>query len=208
MRSFIKKPEYQYINELFATENHIQQHIREQIIASGVKPIQIEAFEGKILSMLIQATASKKILEFGTMHGYSTTWLAESVPDGSVLTIEKNPESANIASKNLKSYTNVTILTLDAQNAEAELAEFAPFDFVFIDANKSAYQNYFTLSDRLLKKGGMIVADNCIFDDMFSNIQNKLVDSICGFNQFVAAKQNYHSVILPSAGGLLCALKL
>jgi predicted O-methyltransferase YrrM len=138
MRSFIKKPEYQYINELFATENHIQQHIREQIIASGVKPIQIEAFEGKILSMLIQATASKKILEFGTMHGYSTTWLAESVPDGSVLTIEKNPESANIASKNLKSYTNVTILTLDAQNAEAELAEIAPFDIVFIDANKSA----------------------------------------------------------------------
>lgn len=208
MRSKTNSQIYNYINHLFAEESQAQLKTREGILRSEEKPIQIEAFEGKILSLLIKATGGKKVLEFGTMHGYSTSWLADSVgDDGLVVTIEKDPHRAKVAAQNLQTYSNVEILNMDAGSAGLELAKFAPFDFVFIDANKSAYQQYFEISDNLLRVGGMIVADNCIFEDMFNETQSKLVNSIKEFNKFVARQSNYQSVILPTAGGLLCCRK-
>ena len=209
MRSSTDRQKYDYINNLFAKESTIQQNIREKIISLGEKQIQIEAFEGKILNMLIMLTRSKKILEFGTMHGYSTSWLAESIEDdGLIISIEKDINNAEIAAHNLQSYKSVRILNLDAKEAENEIAKYAPFDLVFIDANKSGYQLYFEISDKYLKSGGMIIADNCIFDGMFSKIENKLTQTITKFNEFVAQNKKYQSVILPTAGGLSCCIKL
>jgi len=209
MRSTIDQQKYDYINKLFAHESLIQKTIRENIIALGTKQIQIEAFEGKILQTLIKLTKSQKILEFGTMHGYSTSWLAEAIDeDGLILTIEKDHHNAEIAAKNLQSYQNVRVFNIDAKSAEEEIAKSSPFDLVFIDANKSGYQFYFETADRHLKSGGVIIADNCIFDDMFSNNQSQLAQTITSFNEFITTRKDYQSVILPTAGGLLCCIKL
>jgi len=209
MRSDLERKKHDYINELFAEENATQSAIRNNIIALGEKQIQIEAFEGKILSLLIDITGSKKILEFGTMHGYSTAWLADAVGrDGLIITIERDEVNAQIAFQNLRNHSNIRIINKDAALIENELQKIAPFDLIFIDANKSSYKNYFDMADQLLKKGGLIIADNCMFDYLLEEDKGRLAKIIDEFNHYVASNKAYKSVILPTAGGFLCAFKL
>jgi predicted O-methyltransferase YrrM len=211
MRSNQFRATFNYINNLFAREGEVQKIIHNQIIESGEKQIQVEPFEAKFLYFLIKVTGSKNILEFGTMRGYSTSWLAEAVgDDGKVISIERDPERAKIAQKNLKQYSCVKIINKDAKEAELMIKENGPYDLVFIDANKSSYIDYFNISDKYLKKGGLIIADNCMLDDLLVPVdqeKTRLARIIDKFNNFVASRSDYVSVILPTAGGFLCAMK-
>jgi predicted O-methyltransferase YrrM len=136
--------------------------------AADLPPISVAPNQGMMLHLLVRATRARRVLEVGTLGAYSTIWLARGLPDGGkLISLEVDPKHASVARANLQEAglgdrveirvgsALVTLPELIAQNVE-------PFDFVFIDADKEAYAEYFDFALRLTRRGGMIVADNVV----------------------------------------------
>jgi predicted O-methyltransferase YrrM len=132
--------------------------------------IDVTPLQGKFLEILVRATGSKRILEIGTLGGYSTLWLARAIPhDGIVVTLEIEPRHAQIAKQNLDAagFTDRVDLRLGAaaETLAALIKErTAAFDFIFIDADKASYPEYLQWSLKLSRPGTLIVADNVVRD--------------------------------------------
>jgi predicted O-methyltransferase YrrM len=131
-------------------------------------PIAVSPPMGRMLKIFAEMIGARRILEVGTLGGYSTIWLARSLPqDGSLVTLEYEQRHANIALANIKHAGLdhlVTIRVGKALNAMEAMVESGeePFDFVFIDADKVNSPNYFSLALSLTKKGSLIVVDNVV----------------------------------------------
>lgn len=136
--------------------------------AAGLPDIQVTAAEGKLLHLLARAIGARRILEIGTLGGYSTIWLARALPpDGRVVTLEVDPKHAEVARANvaragLSHLVEVrlgaaldTLPTLAADRG-------APFDLVFVDADKKNIPAYFEWALRLTRAGSLIVVDNVV----------------------------------------------
>jgi predicted O-methyltransferase YrrM len=136
--------------------------------AAGLPPINVADNQGKFLMLLALAQGARNILEIGTLGGYSTIWLARALPaDGRLVTLEAVPTHAKVACENIERAgfgktvevrLGRAIDTLPALAAEGR----GPFDFIFIDANKSGYPEYFQWSLKLARRGTVIVADNVV----------------------------------------------
>lgn len=137
---------------------------------AGLPEIDVTPLQGRFLEVLVRATGARRILEIGTLGGYSTIWLARALPDnGSVVTLELEPKHAEVARANLANAGlahRVDIRTGTATEALAALANESaqPFDFIFIDADKAGYPEYLKWSLRLSRPGTLIVADNVVRD--------------------------------------------
>jgi caffeoyl-CoA O-methyltransferase len=157
-----------YITDLTARHDHVLNAAVVAADAAGLPPIAVSASQGKLLQVLARACGAKRILEIGTLGGYSTIWLARALPpDGKLVTLEFEPKHAEVAR------ANFVRAGLDGQidlrlgkalyllpQLEAEGA--GPFDFIFIDADKPPYPDYFGWALRLSRPGTLIVADNVI----------------------------------------------
>ncbi|MFI2613835.1 O-methyltransferase [Streptomyces sp. NPDC018584] len=148
--------------------------------AAGLPRINVAPNQGKLLHLLALTQGARRILEIGTLGGYSTIWLARALPaDGHLITLEYKPEHAEVARRNLAragldKLTEIrvgpaleSLAALGAEYAEhAEHAEdtanTAPFDFVFIDADKVNNPHYVEWSLKLTRPGGLIVLDNVV----------------------------------------------
>lgn len=125
---------------------------------------------GKFLALLITISGAKRVLEIGTLGGYSTIWLARALPaDGKVVTLELEPRHAEIARQNLeRAGVSGRVEIRVGQALESlralSLAEEAAFDFIFIDADKKNLPEYLDWSLKLAHKGTIILADNVIRD--------------------------------------------
>ncbi|WP_260583100.1 O-methyltransferase [Sphingopyxis sp. PET50] len=121
---------------------------------------------GKMLLLLAQMAGARRILEVGTLGGYSTIWLARALPDGGQLvTLELEPHHAAVARENLERAgvsDKVAIRTGPAADSLAAMATGEPFDFVFIDANKQSNALYVSEAIRLGRPGTTIVVDNVV----------------------------------------------
>jgi predicted O-methyltransferase YrrM len=132
--------------------------------------IDVTPLQGKFLEVLVRATGSKRILEIGTLGGYSTLWLARALPeDGIVVTLELEPHHARIAKQNLEAAGLADRVNLRVGPAAETLATLAnehtaAFDFIFIDADKASYPEYLQWSLKLSRPGTLIVADNVVRD--------------------------------------------
>ena len=132
--------------------------------------IDVTPLQGKFLEVLVRATGAKRILEIGTLGGYSTLWLAHAVPeDGIVVTLELEPRHAQIAKQNIESAgiaDRVDVRVGAASETLAALVKEHPlaFDFIFIDADKAGYPEYLQWSLKLSRPGTLIVADNVVRD--------------------------------------------
>lgn len=138
--------------------------------AARLPAIQVTAAQGKLLHLLARAIGARRILEVGTLGGYSAIWLARALPrDGRLVTLELSPEHAAVARANLKRAGLDGIAEIrvgparQALEAMVEKSE-GPFDLVFIDADKAGYPEYFTLAMRLVRPGSVVVADNVVRD--------------------------------------------
>ena len=136
---------------------------------------EVSSLQGKFLYLLARIKNAKRILELGTLGGYSTIWLAEAVgEDGIVITIEYVEDYANVAKQNIE-YAGVSnrvrILQGDATDVLRKLIEekIKPFDMIFIDADKPSYPLYLELSLQLSKPGTVIYGDNVIRDGELCN---------------------------------------
>jgi len=134
--------------------------------AQGLPPIDVSAAQGKMLCLLAQIAGAKRILEIGTLGGYSTIWLARALPeDGRLVTLELDPHHASVARVNLERAqlsAKIDIRVGPAVDSLAAMTGHAPFDFVFIDADKQSNAHYVREAIRLGHAGTTIVVDNVV----------------------------------------------
>jgi predicted O-methyltransferase YrrM len=132
--------------------------------AAGLPGIQVTAAQGKQLHLLARAVDARRILEVGTLGGYSAIWLARALPDGGqLITLEVDPHHAEVARANLANAGLADRAEVRVGPALETLPQVeGPFDFAFIDADKANNANYFTHAVRLSRPGTLIVVDNVV----------------------------------------------
>ncbi|RFU44976.1 O-methyltransferase [Paraburkholderia sp. DHOC27] len=138
----------------------------ESSAEAGLRSINVSPNQGKFLQLLARIHGARRILEIGTLGGYSAIWMARALPSsGTLISLEIDPQNAEVARANLAragmgSVASVLVGTATEllKGLIDERAE--PFDMVFIDADKKSYPDYLLLSLQLLRPGGIIVADN------------------------------------------------
>ena len=207
------KDRLDYIRQLFAPESAGAAKARQSITEDNDRII-IYPEEGQFLQLLIRLSGAKKIVEIGTLAGYSTTWMAEALPtDGHIYTIEKDDKRAELAQQNLPA-EKVTLLRGDALSVLETLNDKAPFDLVFIDADKLNYLHYLDWAEKHVKKGGLIIGDNTfLFDavwqqDMPPRVRETARQAMRDFNLRLADPAKYHGIMLPTEEGITVGLKL
>ncbi|HEX5382025.1 MAG TPA: O-methyltransferase [Acinetobacter sp.] len=151
--------------------------------------------QGMLLQMLIQMNQCKRVLELGTFAAYSTMWLARGLPeDGYILTIEGRDTHAALGQENIDRANLPQTIELKVGRAADVLkalpADFEPFDFIFIDADKQSYPEYLELSLDLSHSGTIIVLDNVIRAGDIVNPDNHK-PSIEGIRETFARLQNH-----------------
>jgi predicted O-methyltransferase YrrM len=203
-----------YIRDLFAPENDAQKTARESLTGDNDK-ISIYAEEGKLLQLLIRLAGVKTIIEVGTLGGYAALWMAAALPaDGHLYTIEKDPDRAARARQNLSAAENISLLEGDAQKVLTDLADKAPFDMMFIDADKLNYLHYLDWAEKHIRKGGLVIGDNTLlFDAVWMQeipprVRQTALQVMRDFNKRLAAPAQYHSILLPTQEGMTIAQKL
>ncbi|KAG6809821.1 hypothetical protein H0H92_014604 [Tricholoma furcatifolium] len=134
--------------------------------ANGLPEIAVSATQGKLLKLVAQSINAKRILEVGTLGGYSTIWLGRALPeDGKLITLELEEKHARVARENLANAglaSKVEVIVGNAVVSIENLHPEVPFDLVFIDADKPSNTAYFTAAKRLVRKGGVIIVDNVV----------------------------------------------
>ena len=148
---------------LVAEDAALSAAIRESA-AAGLPAIAVSAAQGKMLHLLALSIGARRILEVGTLGGYSAIWMARALPDtGELISLEIDPRNAEVASDNIRRAglnDRVNILVGPAISRLPSLD--GPFDFTFIDADKQSNADYFDHAVRLSRKGAVIVVDNVI----------------------------------------------
>jgi predicted O-methyltransferase YrrM len=136
--------------------------------AAGLPPINVAPNQGKLLSLLVGIAGARRVLEVGTLGGYSTIWLARGLPpDGALVTLELEPGNADVARRNLDRAGVGPMVEIRVGPAADTLADLVdegvePFDLVFLDADKAGYPTYLERSLQLSRPGTVIVADNVV----------------------------------------------
>jgi caffeoyl-CoA O-methyltransferase len=174
-------------------------------LAAGMPEIQVSPNQGRLLYLLAKISGARRVLEIGTLAGYSTTWLARALPDdGRVISLELDQRHADVAHRNLVRADVASRVTIRVGRAADTLRDLidrreAPFDFIFIDADKPGYMAYLELALQLSRPGTVILADNVIrngavMDDSPSDDNARAARA---FNAAVATHPQLESIILP-----------
>ncbi|MCB0407641.1 MAG: O-methyltransferase, partial [Bdellovibrionales bacterium] len=160
-------------------------------------------------------SGAKKVVEVGTLFGYSTLWMARGLgEEGHIITLEKDPERHEAAKNHFKAIPEekkVSFLCGDAENLLKEISSQGPFDFVFIDANKGAYLKYLDWAEENVQPGGFIVGDNTfLFGGVYSDQKNKRwgkaqVQAMKDFNHRLSDTTKYQSCLIPTLEGMTVA---
>jgi predicted O-methyltransferase YrrM len=155
-----------FVGETIVAEDEALRAAVEAAEAAGLPSIQVSPPQGKLLALLVRLLGARRILEFGTLGGYSAILMARALPeDGRLITLEARPEYAEVARRSIGDAgvgEKVEIRVGPALEALPGLVGEAPFDLVFIDADKANTPNYFAWALERTRAGGLIVADNVV----------------------------------------------
>ncbi|MDU4354623.1 O-methyltransferase [Phytobacter diazotrophicus] len=154
--------------------------ILEQVLVNnqqaGLPAFDVAANQGQLLALFVRMTGAKRILEIGTLGGYSTIWMARELPtDGELLTLEADAHHASIARQNLQLAgvaERVKLIEGPALNSLEQLGEHPPFDLIFIDADKPSNPDYLRWALRYSRPGTLIIGDNVVRDGEVTNPQS------------------------------------
>jgi predicted O-methyltransferase YrrM len=176
--------------------------------AGGLPQISVAPNQGKFLEILAAIHGSKRILEIGTLGGYSTIWLARALPpEGRLVSLELEQHHADVARKNLERAGFAAQVEVRVGPAVQTLralisADVEPFDFIFIDADKEGYPDYLELSLALSGPGTLIVADNVVRDgevvDPMSS--DERVQGVRTFLEMAAGEPKLHGTVIQTVG--------
>lgn len=192
-----------YIDTLFIPEDEALEAALRRARAAGLPDIQVSPGQGKFLYLLAKLINARRILEIGTLGGYSTLWLARATDaSGQVTSIEVDPEHAEIARQTIKDAGCESICEIVTGAALDVLPGLSgPFDLVFIDANKESYPAYLTHAVRLTRPGGLILADNVVRrGEVLSRSMDPNVIGAAAFNQALASHPKLEAIVLQQVG--------
>ncbi len=189
------------ITQQFAAEDEGLQYALTAARQAGLPQIQISPIQGKLLQLLATACNAHKILEIGSLGGYSGIWLARALPsNGHLITLEINPIHANLvrtafAKAGVSDRAEVRVGK--ALDLLPHLESEAPFDLVFIDADKPPYPQYLEWALRLTRPGSFIVADNCVRSGKaFDQPEDEAMAGIVEYNKRIASDERLLSLLL------------
>jgi predicted O-methyltransferase YrrM len=175
---------------------------------AGLPAIQVSPLQGKLLQILAKAVGAQRILEIGTLGGYSAIWLARALPThGRLVSLEIDPKHAEVARTNVTRAGLASLVEVRLGPASESLAQLAsehvpPFDFVFIDADKPGYTAYLEGALRLAHPGTLIVADNVVRKGAVADPANP-DPNVVGIRHFLdrlAAEPKVASTVLQVVG--------
>jgi predicted O-methyltransferase YrrM len=167
-----------YFEERLVPDDTVLEETLRSSAAAGLPDIQVSPSQGKLLHLLARAIGARRVLEVGTLGGYSSTWLGRALPDdGRLLSLELNPKHAEVARGNLARAGLAKKVEVRVGPALESLARLVaekppPFDLVFIDADKPNTRAYFDSALRLTRPGGLIVVDNVVRRGELANASN------------------------------------
>lgn len=198
----------EYLASLFLPPDAILEAAVKASDAGGLEPIAVSPVQGKFLHLFAKIHNARKILEIGTLGGYSTIWLGRALPaEGRLITLEADPKHAEIARANIARANLSSAVQVRLGRAQETLPKLidegvGPFDMIFIDADKTGYPDYFGWSLKLSRRGTLIVADNVIrkgaVADPSSTDAN--VQGVRRFNALVAADKRVSATALQTVG--------
>ena len=168
-----------YLAGLFVGDDPAFEHALAASAAAGLPPIAVSAVQGKFLYLLALSCGARRVLEIGTLGGYSAIWFGRAVGDtGTVLSLEIDPAHAGVARKNLASANLANVVTIEVGPALQTLDRFIearvePFDLIFIDADKPNNPNYLTRALALAHVGTIIVLDNVVRDGAVADARSR-----------------------------------
>lgn len=197
-----------YTEELFAPEEPVEAVLSaalEESRRAGLPEIQISPNVGRLLGLLAEITGARRILEIGTLGGYSAIYLARALPGGpdggTLLSLEINDRHAEVARKNVERAglsEKVEVRVGDAMELLRGLPEAEPFDLVFIDADKEGYPAYLQEALRLSRPGTLILADNAIRGGSVLDPGDESARATRRFNAMLAEDERLSATIIPS----------
>ena len=209
-------PAINYSRSLYAAQDKLLADIDARLRQMNM-PIHIGAEEGKLLQLLIRLHGAAKIVEIGTLAGYSTLWMARALPPGGhIHTINKDPAHIAMAREFFERSEVrdcITMLEGDAHAVLPRLAESGPFDMVFIDADKLSYNDYLDWAEAHVRPGGLVVADNTLLhgtvwlDAPPEGTAPATWHGMRRFNERLADKNRYFTAMMPTQEGLTVAIR-
>jgi caffeoyl-CoA O-methyltransferase len=199
-----------YINNLFAQEDDVLKSIEPKLVAANSYMAlgAISPNQGKFLQLLAHMCNAKRILELGTLGGYSTIWMARTLPaDGKLITVEHDATHAAIANEAFAQAGLDSIIELRQAKCMDVLTELCnsnvePFDLVFMDADKPPYAEYFEMALRLSRPGTIIVADNVVRGGKIldESSTDAAVQGVQRLNKMLSKNPKVHATILQNVG--------
>lgn len=184
-----------YLADLFVPDDPALTAALTESEAAGLDPISVSPMQGKLLNLLVQLKGARRILEIGTLGGYSTIWMARALPEGGkLISLELQEHHAAVARKNVEragvgykveirvGAALESLAVLDAEGAES-------FDLIFIDADKENIPGYFEGAMKLSRRGTLMIVDNVIRDGAVrdANSEDVSIQGVRRFNELVAA---------------------
>src|ERR1700728_1777936 len=168
----------QYITDQLKLSDPALEAALKSSDAAGLPSISVTPAPGKLLMLLAQLTGASQILEIGTLGGYSSIWLARALkPGGRLITLEFEPKHAEVARNNITRAgfgDSVEVRLGDARVGIQQLAgeNSAPFDLIFIDADKQSIPHYLEWSLKMARRGTLIIVDNVVREGALIDAKN------------------------------------
>ncbi len=200
-----------YANARSTPESALYRELAEETRAKATNPqMMVGNTEGLFLRALVRATGARRVLEIGTFTGYSALAMAEGLPeDGNLITCDIDPDSTAIArafwarsphGARIELRLGPALDTIDGLDG--------PFDLAFIDADKGGYIDYWEAIVPIMRKGGVIVADNVLWSGRVLDPREPDDKALAAFNEHVAADERVEQVMLPVRDGITVATVL
>ena len=192
-----------YIEERFAPQDEALEAALRESRRAGLPRIQVSPNEAKLLQLLAEMVGARRILEVGTLGGYSAIHFGRALPeDGTLISLEIDERHAEVARKNVERAglsSKVEIQVGDARELLARITENAegPFDVVFIDADKEGYPEYLEWAFKLTRPGSLILGDNTIRGGSILDPRDDSARATSEFNERIAGDPRLSAILLP-----------
>ena len=203
----------EYIVSLFAPEDELLGALREESDRTGLPPSAIAPDAGRFLQVLLGALNARRVLEVGTLGGYSAIWMARALPpDGRLVTFERDERYAAFAERYIQRASLAPVVDVRRGRALDVLPSLdgEEFDFAFLDADRTPLVVYYEWALRLVRPGGIIVAHNTLLGGRVasagSSENGDEVRALREFNARVAADDRVKSILMPAYDGFVVAV--